>query len=330
MRWEGRRTSGNVEDRRGMSRGMVIGGGGGLATLVVLAIAMLTGVDPSEILQGSPSAEVGQQQGGTPPADDPQAQFVSVILADTEDTWPRLLCSQLGRATQEPPLVLFSDAVESACGFASAAVGPFYCPRDSSVYLDLAFFERAASAASARPATSRRPTSSPTRWATTCRTCSASPSAGARSAGAERRRRGATRSPCGSSCRPTASPACGRTTPSSRAQLLESGDIEEGLRRRGRHRRRHAAAAGAGPRRARVLHPRLLGAARAVVPPRPRQRRPARLRHLQRVGASAGASLQSVRKRSGAGALRALQNRCSALVSASRVGSIPMRFRQAP
>ncbi len=139
MRWEGRRTSGNVEDRRGMSRGMVIGGGGGLATLVVLAIAMLTGVDPSEILQGSPSAEVGQQQGGAPPGDDPQAQFVSVILADTEDTWNQQLPT-LGRDYQEPRLVLFSDAVASACGSASSAVGPFYCSRDNSVYLDMAFF----------------------------------------------------------------------------------------------------------------------------------------------------------------------------------------------
>ena len=139
MRWQGRRTSGNVEDRRGMSRGALIGGGGGLATLVVLAIAMLTGVDPREILQSSPSAEVGQQQGGAPPADDPQAQFVSVILADTEDTWNQVL-PQVGSNYQEPRLVLFSDAVGSACGTASAAVGPFYCSRDSTVYLDMAFF----------------------------------------------------------------------------------------------------------------------------------------------------------------------------------------------
>jgi len=122
-----------------MSRGALIGGGGGLATLVVLAIAMLTGVDPREILQSSPSAEVGQQQGGAPPADDPQAQFVSVILADTEDTWNQVL-PQVGSNYQEPRLVLFSDAVGSACGTASAAVGPFYCSRDSTVYLDMAFF----------------------------------------------------------------------------------------------------------------------------------------------------------------------------------------------
>ena len=139
MRWEGRRTSGNVEDRRGMSRGMVIGGGGGLATLVIVAIAMLTGVDPRQILQSAPSADAGQQQGGAPPADDPQAQFVSVILADTEDTWNQVL-PQHGRQYEEPKLVLFSDAVASACGNASAAVGPFYCSRDATVYLDMSFF----------------------------------------------------------------------------------------------------------------------------------------------------------------------------------------------
>ncbi|HEV8238289.1 MAG TPA: neutral zinc metallopeptidase [Thermoanaerobaculia bacterium] len=139
MRWEGRRTSGNVEDRRGMSRGLVIGGGGGLATLVVLAIAMFTGIDPRQLLQGAPSAEVGQQQGGAPPANDPQAQFVSVILADTEDTWHQVL-PQAGRQYEDPKLVLFSDAVASACGQASSAVGPFYCSRDSTVYLDMSFF----------------------------------------------------------------------------------------------------------------------------------------------------------------------------------------------
>ena len=137
MQWRGRRTSGNVEDRRGMGRGALVGGGG-LATLVVLAIAMLTGVDPREILQTAPSAGTGQQ-GGAPPADDPAAQFVSVILADTEDTWNEVL-PQLGRQYEEPRLVLFSDGVDSACGTASSAVGPFYCSRDGAVYLDMAFF----------------------------------------------------------------------------------------------------------------------------------------------------------------------------------------------
>lgn len=138
MRWQGRRTSQNVEDRRGMGgRGLVVGGGG-LATLVILAIAMLTGMDPRELLQSAPTQTTGAQ-GGAPPADDPQAQFVSVILADTEDTW-RQVMPQLGREYEDPRLVIFSDAVSSACGTASSAVGPFYCSRDGAVYLDMSFF----------------------------------------------------------------------------------------------------------------------------------------------------------------------------------------------
>ena len=139
MRWQGRRTSQNVEDRRGMGgKGLVVGGGG-LATLVILAIAMLTGVDPREIIQSAPTESTGPQ-GGAPPADDPQAQFVSVILADTEDTW-RQVMPQLGRQYEDPRLVLFSEGVASACGTASSAVGPFYCSRDGAVYLDTAFFD---------------------------------------------------------------------------------------------------------------------------------------------------------------------------------------------
>lgn len=137
MQWKGRRQSGNVEDRRGMRPGLVVGGGG-LATLVVLAIALLTGMDPRELMQTVPSANTGQPA-GPPPADDPEAQFVSVILADTEDTWKEMLPA-LSREYEEPRLVLFSDAVESACGMAPSAVGPFYCSRDGAVYLDMSFF----------------------------------------------------------------------------------------------------------------------------------------------------------------------------------------------
>ena len=120
-----------------MGRGLVVGGGG-LGALVILAIALFTGIDPRELMQAAPT-EASGPQGGAPPADDPQAQFVSVILADTEDAWQQLM-PRLGREYQEPRLVLFSDAVASACGTASAAVGPFYCSRDSTVYLDMTFF----------------------------------------------------------------------------------------------------------------------------------------------------------------------------------------------
>ena len=139
VQWRGRRQSGNIEDRRGRRPGMMVGGGLG-AVLVVIAISLLTGADPSEVAsviqQGAPADEVAA---GTPPPDDEQAAFVAVVLADTEDTWNALL-PELGRDYEAPRLVLFEQAVSSACGTASSAVGPFYCPLDTKVYLDLSFF----------------------------------------------------------------------------------------------------------------------------------------------------------------------------------------------
>jgi predicted metalloprotease len=116
--------------------------GGGIGTIIVVVVAMYLGVDPRMLLQlGSsvtaPSEEVREAR---PPGEDAQADFVSVVLADTEDVW-RAQFSRAGKTYREPKLVLFTDAVESACGFAQAAVGPFYCPGDDKVYLDLAFFE---------------------------------------------------------------------------------------------------------------------------------------------------------------------------------------------
>jgi len=142
MRWQSGRRSSNVEDRRGMRAGPA--GGIGLAgLLVVLGLAWLMGADPRQLLQllsqTSPAEDVGPAPPPPSGAADPQADFVSVVLADTEDTWTRLLGAQGGR--YEPPrLVLFSDAVQSACGLGSAAVGPFYCPADRKVYIDLGFF----------------------------------------------------------------------------------------------------------------------------------------------------------------------------------------------
>lgn len=141
MRWRGGRRSQNVEDRRGMtvSRGVA---GGGIGAIVLALIAMALGVDPGVVLQGDPSAGAPAAyptDAPPPPADDEMAQFVSVVLADTEDTWNALF-REMGENYREPGLVLFSDAVQSACGFAQAAVGPFYCPGDQKVYIDLAFF----------------------------------------------------------------------------------------------------------------------------------------------------------------------------------------------
>lgn len=145
MRWQGGRRSSNIEDRRGMGVGRPLAVGGGAVGLVTAILVMLLGGDPSQVM---PVDDRGYSGGGgmggsgapVDPAQEPLREFVSVVLADTEDTWPGLL-EPLGVRYVEPHLVLFSDAVESGCGFQESAVGPFYCPRDQRVYLDLTFFD---------------------------------------------------------------------------------------------------------------------------------------------------------------------------------------------
>jgi hypothetical protein len=149
MRWEGREQSGNIEDRRGMRVPGGRGAGFGcIGILAVMVIAMLTGADPRQLLgllglveQIAPQVQVQQPQvpAGPPAANDPQAQFIGVVLKDTENAWNTVFQKSGGRY-QEPILVLFDGRVASACGLASAAVGPFYCPADGKVYLDTAFF----------------------------------------------------------------------------------------------------------------------------------------------------------------------------------------------
>ncbi|GAB1543213.1 neutral zinc metallopeptidase [Scytonema sp. NUACC21] len=142
MRWEFGRRSTNVEDRRGnrVSAPVV---GGGIGAIVLSLIVALLGGDPSAIWEQeqAPSdrsyPESPQTQGSA--TNDRLADFVSVVLADTEDTWNSLF-RQMGRNYVEPKLVLYSGAVESACGYARAAVGPFYCPRDRKLYIDLSFY----------------------------------------------------------------------------------------------------------------------------------------------------------------------------------------------
>jgi predicted metalloprotease len=137
MRWRGRRQSENVEDRRHMTGGgMMVGGG--LGTIVIVIIALLMGVNPLALLQQAP-----QQPGANAPldpAEEDARQFVAVVLAETEDTWDKIF-RQAGRNYEKPRLVLFRGQVRSECGFASAQVGPFYCPADKKVYLDLRFFD---------------------------------------------------------------------------------------------------------------------------------------------------------------------------------------------
>ena len=160
MRWQGRRESDNVEDRRGMGGGFggfgggspggglrfPIGRGGGIGgigiILVILFVGWLLGINPAEILSGGQSGgsfPVGQEQGQVGTPSDEEGRFVSTVLADTEDNWKKIFAAQ-GRTYREPTLVLFSGQTSSACGFASGASGPFYCPNDEKVYIDLAFY----------------------------------------------------------------------------------------------------------------------------------------------------------------------------------------------
>ena len=154
VQWRGRRRSSNVEDTRGQSsrRPVALGGlklKGGIGTLVLIAIVYFMGGDLSQILgllmgqnQSLPQATQAPNT-PRPVGEDDAAQFVSVVLADTEDTWSAIF-QQAGQRYPEPKLRLFSNAVDSACGYNSAAVGPFYCPPDQRVYLDLSFFAQLA------------------------------------------------------------------------------------------------------------------------------------------------------------------------------------------
>ncbi|BAY32549.1 neutral zinc metallopeptidase family protein [Nostoc carneum NIES-2107] len=141
MRWEFGRRSTNVEDRRG-SRISAPVVGGGIGAVILSVIVALLGGDPSVIWEQQPSDRPNSQSPQTQSSanSDRMADFVSVVLADTEDTWSSLF-QQQGKTYREPTLVLYSDAVESACGFTRSAVGPFYCPSDQKLYIDLSFYE---------------------------------------------------------------------------------------------------------------------------------------------------------------------------------------------
>ncbi|HSN53047.1 MAG TPA: neutral zinc metallopeptidase, partial [Candidatus Sulfomarinibacteraceae bacterium] len=143
MRWQQGRRSSNVDDRRGrrVSRPVAIGGGG-IGLLLIVVAALFLGVDPTPLLQDTASVSTTSPSAEAPssPEQDRLADFVSVVLADTEDVWGEIFAAG-GQQYREPTLVLFRDAVQSACGFAGAAVGPFYCPADQQIYIDLAFYD---------------------------------------------------------------------------------------------------------------------------------------------------------------------------------------------
>lgn len=140
MKWKGRRKSSNVEDRRGKSSKGKIAAGGGIIALIFLAIQLFGGGDVSEVLdQFQDQIPVSEQRELTPEEIE-LGDFAATVLADTEDVWNRLFAEN-GAEYQEPGMVLFTDAVQTACGGASAAMGPFYCPTDQKIYMDLGFFE---------------------------------------------------------------------------------------------------------------------------------------------------------------------------------------------
>ena len=141
MRWRGERESTNIEDRRGLSGGK-IAVGGGLGTVLILIIALLFGADPRQLLEQVPDNQPTQVQTSRPQNahEEEEKQFVGVVLAKSEDVWHEIF-RQNGREYREPHLVLFTDEVRSACGRAGAAVGPFYCPGDEKVYIDLSFYD---------------------------------------------------------------------------------------------------------------------------------------------------------------------------------------------
>ena len=139
MRWTGRKQSGNVDDRRGMGGGgkVAIGGGAGI---IILIISLLMGGNPLDYINVGGGSQAYEEQQPRSEAENQQAEFVKVVLQDTEDVWNKLF-QERGADYQEPVLVLFTGSDQSGCGMADAAMGPFYCPLDSKVYIDLSFYD---------------------------------------------------------------------------------------------------------------------------------------------------------------------------------------------
>lgn len=141
MEWKGRRQSKNVEDRRGKGGGLAIGGGlGGVGIIIVIIFTLLGGGDLGDVLNSTTSTNTATES-YTPTAEDEElADFVSVVLADTEDVWSDVF-KKNGLTYEEPTLVLFTNSVATGCGNATSAVGPFYCPGDQKLYIDLSFYQ---------------------------------------------------------------------------------------------------------------------------------------------------------------------------------------------
>jgi predicted metalloprotease len=141
MLWQGQRESENVEDARGSGGGRLVMGGG-IGTVILVVLYLVLGGDPQALFNAQQQAQVSQPaQVNTQAPRDDASKFVAVVLADTEDAWNDVF-RQMGRKYEEPRLVLFTDVIQSGCGFARGATGPFYCPQDRQVYIDLGFFRQ--------------------------------------------------------------------------------------------------------------------------------------------------------------------------------------------
>jgi uncharacterized protein len=140
MLWQGQRESENVEDARGSGRGRLVIGGG-IGTVVLVVLYLLLGGDPQALFKSQQAQLPQSAQVDNQAPRDEASKFVAVVLADTEDAWKEVF-RQMGREYQEPRLVLFTDMIQSGCGFASGSTGPFYCPQDRRVYIDLGFFRQ--------------------------------------------------------------------------------------------------------------------------------------------------------------------------------------------
>lgn len=140
MRWEGRRQSQNVEDRRSAGQQVLVGGG--LLTLVIMVVMMFLGVDPMQLMQVAPELAGGPapRAGAEKPVDDEMGRFIKTVLADNEDVWARVFPKAFGKRFVPTRLVMFTGRVQSGCGIADAGAGPFYCPLDKTVYIDPVFY----------------------------------------------------------------------------------------------------------------------------------------------------------------------------------------------
>jgi predicted metalloprotease len=140
MRWEGRRQSQNVEDRRSAGQQVLVGGG--LLTLVIMVVMMFLGVDPMQLMQVAPELAGGPapRDGAGKPVDDEMGRFIKTVLADNEDVWARVFPKAFGKRFVPTRLVMFTGRVQSGCGIADAGAGPFYCPLDKTVYIDPVFY----------------------------------------------------------------------------------------------------------------------------------------------------------------------------------------------